>query len=138
MTPDQEELPIAPFTQEQLEYISLLIKKELLRLKTESYSAPSYHSLPQIRQLVTKNLDLLYNEFGSTHFRLPALAHVLSRLTTLLPGDHELQNNGTRWENQVGQVVLCEHHKWPNKFNPFVQVRSNMRGTYRLVCRAES
>lgn len=123
-----------PFTQEQIEFLSELIRTEL---KSQSLPKPTppppFHSLPELRELIECNLHDLYVEFGDKPFRLPTLAHVLSRYATLRPGDQQLQKGVSRWENQVGQVVLCEDRKWAANGNPFESVEGGVRGCYRLA-----
>jgi hypothetical protein len=94
---------------------------------------PHFHTLPEIRQLVMDHYDELWEEFGDQSFELGALRHVLSKMTTLRPGDYEL--NGTtaeaqpRWEAQVAAVAAND---WPGKQeNPFEDIKGR-RAHYRL------
>jgi len=122
------------FTSEQITFLEQLIDQRVALSKRKPVNVnPHFHTLPEIRQLVMDHIDELWEEFGVQTFELGALRHVLSKMTTLRPGDYEL--NGTtaeaqpRWEAQVAQVAA---NPWPGKQeNPFEAIEGR-RAHYRL------
>jgi hypothetical protein len=98
------------FTPEQLTFLEKLIDQRiaLVQRKAKS-SASNFHSLPEIRQLIIENKAMLLAEFGYQPFGLKAFRHVLTKMTTLRPGDHEPNGDSEwaqpRWEAQVYAVI---------------------------------
>lgn len=126
---------------EQQELIRRTVKTELEKAKAELHSLavteqatkekyrkkPSYHSLEEIRALVTHNIDAIQSYFKGREICARALFDHLETYTELRPGDRELLTNGNlRWNQQVGNAV--RDTDWPD--SPFR--RSNRRGYYEL------
>ena len=89
-----------------------------------------YHTIPEIRLLITENMPSLIGWFGDDDFDIAVLRHFLSRKTTLRDGDLEIPNpdhqNMTRWDAQVLNAINPTN--WPEC--PIVQ--SSKRRHYRL------
>lgn len=127
--------------QEQQDLIRRTVKSELDQAKTELRSfavtdqateekretKPNYHSLVEIRALVTKNIDAIQDYFQGRDVCARALFDHLETYTELRPGDREVLTNGNlRWNQQVGNAV--RDTEWPD--SPFK--RSNRRGYYEI------
>lgn len=126
---------------EQQELIRRTVKSELDQAKADlhsltvteqatkekCYKKPSYHSLEEIRELVTHNIDAIQNYFKGREICARALFDHLETYTELRPGDRELLTNGNpRWNQQVGNAV--RDTEWPD--SPFK--RSERRGYYEI------
>ena len=121
-------------TDDDIRLIESLIDKRIQASTKPATVERNYHTQAEIRQLIIDNIDHLCDELGTQSFELGKIRHVLSKLTTLRPGDHELLHKGAypryRWEDQVGQVMSSPH--WPNGQNPFERVKGR-RAHYRLI-----
>ena len=127
--------------QEQQDLIRRTVKSELDQAKAELRSfavtdqateekcdtKQNYHSLVEIRALVTENIDAIQNYFQGRDVCARALFDHLETYTELRPGDREVLTNGNlRWNQQVGNAV--RDTEWPD--SPFK--RSNRRGYYEI------
>ena len=121
-------------TDDDIRLIESLIDKRIQASTKPATVQRNYHTQAEIRRLIINNIDHLCDELGTQTFDLGAIRYLLSKLTTLRPGDHELMNCSDhprpRWEDQVGQVVA--NQAWPNQDNPFERVKGR-RGHYRLI-----
>jgi hypothetical protein len=121
-------------TNDDIRLIESLIDKRIQASTKPATAQRDYHTTPEIRKLITDNLEHLCEELGEESFELGTIRYLLSKLTVLRPGDHELigctDHAQPRWEQQVGQVIASPH--WATGQNPFERVKGR-RGHYRLI-----
>lgn len=120
------------FTPEQIAAIEQIVDSRIAAMRVRKTPSPlkRWHTTPEIRQLITDNLNSLIEWFGDDEFDIAVLRHFLSRKTTMRDGDLEIPNpdhqNMTRWDAQVLNAInpAC----WPEC--PIIQ--SPKRRHYRL------
>ena len=104
------------FTPEQIAFIDNIITKRLLesRARTKLNIHRSYHSVPEIRFLISANIERLKSDIGCKEFDLSILRFFLKKYADLRSQDEEyLENAGcTRFDNQVSNAVRPEG--WPD------------------------
>ena len=104
------------FTPDQIAFIDNIITKRLLESKARSKPNihPTYHRVPEIRFLISANLERLKSDIGVKEFDLSVLRFFLKKYADLRPQDEEyLENAGcTRFDNQVSNAVRPEG--WPD------------------------
>ena len=97
------------FTPDQIAFIDNIITKRLLESKARSKPNihRTYHSVPEIRFLISANLERLKSDIGVKEFDLSVLRFFLKKYADLRPQDEEyLENAGcTRFDNQVSNAV---------------------------------
>ena len=104
------------FTPDQIAFIDNIITKRLLESKARSKpnTQRPYHSVPEIRFLISANIERLKSDIGVNEFDLSVLRFFLKKYADLRSQDEEyLENAGcTRFDNQVSNAVRPEG--WPN------------------------
>ena len=108
------------FTPEQIAFIDNIITKRLLESKAKAKPniQRSYHSVPEIRFLISDNIERLKSDIGFKEFDLSVLRFFLKKYAVLRSRDEEyLENAGcTRFDNQVSNAVRPEG--WPDLHCP--------------------
>ena len=105
------------FTPEQIATIERIVDARLAAMRVLKTSSPlkRWHTIPEIRQLITDNLSQLIAWVGEDEFDIAVLRHFLSRKTTMRDGDLEIPNpdhqNITRWDAQVLNAINLA--SWP-------------------------
>jgi hypothetical protein len=104
------------FTPEQIAFIDNIITKRLLESKAKAKPniQRSYHSVPEIRFLISANIERLKKDINAEEFDLSILRFFLKKYTDLRSLDEEyLENAGcTRFDNQVSNAICAD--RWPN------------------------
>jgi len=86
-----------------------------------------YHSVTEIRTLITDHISEIRDYFGTRELPLSAFSDHIQRYTTLRPGDETRVSNGRkRWNQQVGSAIHSSY--WQDC--PIIS--TNVRGTYIL------
>lgn len=120
------------FTPEQIALIEQIVDSRLaaLNARRNTSTLKRWHTIPEIRQLITDNHKSMIEWFGDDEFDIAVLRHFLSRKTTMRDGDLEIPNpdhqNMTRWDAQVLAAINPAY--WPEC--PIVP--SSKRRHYRL------
>jgi hypothetical protein len=127
------------FTQEQIFFLEKLIDQRIqtaLGKKQEPIQHPlpiaapkQYHTLIEIRTLITDYLQEIVEYFGQGEFDIAILRHFLARKTAMKRGDLEMvsdrQKGVTRWDSQVLAAI---NQDWPT--TPIITTKK--RRIYRL------
>jgi hypothetical protein len=104
------------FTEEQIAFIDQMISRRLMesRLSAKSATLSSFHSVPEIRLLISSNIEKLRNDINAKEFDLNILRFFLKKYTTLRPQDEEYIDGAgcTRFDNQVSNAIRPDG--WPN------------------------
>ena len=108
------------FTEEQIAFIDNMITSRLLenKLPRRPVKLASYHSVPEIRLLISTNIEKLKQDIGAEEFDLTILRFFLKKYTVLRSQDEEyLENAGcSRFDNQVSNAIRSDG--WPNSICP--------------------
>jgi hypothetical protein len=114
------------FTPEQIAFIDNIITKRLLESKARAKPniQRSYHSVPEIRFLISANIERLKSDIGFKEFDLSVLRFFLKKYADLRSQDEEyLENAGcTRFDNQVSNAVRPEG--WPDGNCPITSAKA--------------
>ncbi len=104
------------FTEEQINFIDNMITSRLLKdkLKPKAAEPKNYHSVPEIRLLISANIERLKKDINVEEFDLSILRFFLKKYTDLRSLDEEyLENAGcTRFDSQVSNAICAD--RWPN------------------------
>ena len=102
------------FTPEQIAFIDQMIT-ERLKTKTDRFAhSRLFHSIPEIRILITQNIDRLKQEIGDKEFDLSVLRFVLKKFVSIREADDEwLEGSGsTRFDRQIANALRSDG--WPD------------------------
>jgi hypothetical protein len=104
------------FTEDQIAFIDIMITNRLLgdKVKLQAAKPSNYHSIPEIRLLISANIERLKKDINVEEFDLNILRFFLKKYIDLRSLDEEyLENAGcTRFDNQVSNAVRADG--WPN------------------------
>lgn len=122
------------FTEEQIAFIDKMITDRLLESKLPKkipIKPANYHHVPEIRLLISSNIERLKKDINAEEFDLVVLRFFLKKYTALRPLDEEyLENAGcSRFDNQVSNAIRSEG--WPGGGCP-IEPSPKMR-KYRFV-----
>jgi hypothetical protein len=105
------------FTPEQIAIIEKIVDSKLIAMRVKKLTnkpkpkPKPYHSIPQIRDLISKNIDDLKAELGEREFDINVFRFVLQKYTILTEEDLKIVSNGqVRWDVQVGNALIP--HRW--------------------------
>ena len=111
------------FTEEQIAFIDQMITRRLLesRLPAKPSKPASFHSIPEIRLLISSNIEKLKKDINADEFDLSVLRFFLKKYVDLRPQDEEYLDGAgcTRFDNQVSNAIRRDG--WPNGACPIKQ-----------------
>jgi hypothetical protein len=105
------------FTPDQILLIEQIVDRRILMHKTKqrAQTRKPYHTVADVRQLITDNQATLKQRLGFREFDIAVLRYELAKLTTLLDADLELIGSADslqeRWDHQVLNALKASD--WP-------------------------
>ena len=97
------------FTPAQIAAIEKIVDSRLTQIQSQKISIKPFHSIPEIRNIIIKNLDDLRNELGDDEFDIQVFRFVFKKYMALRPDDFEfVADRQMRWERQVSNAIRPE------------------------------
>ena len=102
-------MDFTPFTPAQIGFIQKIVDARLAEIQTQKISIKPYHSIPEIRNIINKNLDDLKNQLGNDSFDIQVFRFIIKKYMALRPDDFEvIGDRQMRWERQVASAMRPE------------------------------
>jgi hypothetical protein len=97
------------FTPSQIAIIEKIVDSKLAEIQSQNISIKSFHSIPEIRNIIKKNLENLMTDLRDDEFDIQVFRFVLKRYMALRPDDFEVvADRQMRWERQVSAAIRPE------------------------------
>ena len=102
---------MAAYAREEVEKAKSREEQAATGGKRVAAEKPAYHRSPEIRLLISTNITAIRAYFGTREVTFATICDHLQSYTTLLEGDNQVQQGGTRWSQQVSNALNSRYWK---------------------------